>query len=128
VGEDLTPRKKQSVIANRNELMRKVFYRYASSRADSPLVDKHDIEHALETWSWFWACVEAVTFFGFAGIVAHLFHDHTLGVRLLIITGVLFTFAVGQYFRLDKYTRAEIAAIASDATAANDVRATFNAL
>src|SRR5206468_2567149 len=30
------------VDANRDSLMRRVFYRYASSRAEKPLVDKHD--------------------------------------------------------------------------------------
>ena len=60
VGENLSSRQKEAATAARSNLMRQVFYRYASSRADSPLVDKHEIEYALDQWSWFWVCVEAI--------------------------------------------------------------------
>ena len=70
VGLTITQDKASEIRKHRDELMRAVFYRYASSRAESPLVDKHDIEHALNAWSWFWVCVEAVTYFGAGTIIA----------------------------------------------------------
>jgi hypothetical protein len=71
VGHPLTDCQRKVVIAKRHDLMREVFYRYASSRADAPLVDKHEIEHALDAWSWFWVCIEAPVFLTIAGIIAH---------------------------------------------------------
>jgi len=128
VGQDLTAFQRKAVIAKRHDLMRDVFYRYASSRADTPLVDKHEIEQALDLWSWFWVCIEAVVFFTMAGIIAHLFHAHTLGVRFLIVDAIFMSLAVMQYPRLGKYAKVEITAIAADSTAAKDVRDKFNAL
>jgi hypothetical protein len=128
VGQSLTVLQRKAVIANQNELMRDVFYLYASSRSDTPLIDKHEIEHALDSWSWLWVWTEAVVFFAIAGIVAHLFHAHTLGVRFLIADAIFISFAVMQYPRLGRYAKIEISAIAADSTAARDVRARFNAL
>ena len=48
-GVSLTPEKKLKLLENRNDVMREIFYKYASSRSDAPLVDKHDIEHARST-------------------------------------------------------------------------------
>ncbi len=53
VGLKLTPDQIRIVRSKRDSLMREVFYRYASSGAENPLVDKHDIQHALAAWSWF---------------------------------------------------------------------------
>jgi len=128
VGQDLTVLQRKAVIANQNHLMRDLFYRYASSRAETPLVDKHEIESALDSWSWFWVWIEAVMFFAIAGIIAHLFHAHTLGVRFLTVDAIFVSFAVMQYPRLRRYAEIEISAIAADSTAARDVRARFIAL
>jgi hypothetical protein len=49
----------KAIDDHRDSLMRDVFYRFASSKSDNPVVDKHDIEHALNAWAWFWAFVEA---------------------------------------------------------------------
>jgi len=55
VGVRITSRRSRLIGENRDRLMREVFYKYASSRDEHPLVDKHDIEHALGQWAWFWA-------------------------------------------------------------------------
>jgi hypothetical protein len=47
VGSAITKDKEAKIAQRRDELMHSVFYKYASSRANNPLVDKHDIEHAL---------------------------------------------------------------------------------
>jgi hypothetical protein len=45
-GVKLSPIQLNALRVNRDTIMQTVFYKYASSRADKPLVDKHDIEHA----------------------------------------------------------------------------------
>jgi hypothetical protein len=62
VGSRVTKDKETRIAQRRDELMRAVFYKYASSRAESPLVDKHDIEHALTAWSWLWAFIEGCVY------------------------------------------------------------------
>jgi hypothetical protein len=70
VGTPITKEIETKMAQRRDALMHAVFYKYASSRADKPLVDKHDIEHALNAWSWFWVFVEAIFYFGVGAIVA----------------------------------------------------------
>jgi hypothetical protein len=94
VGQNLTSPQRHALVTIQEDLMRDLFYRYASSRADTPLVDKHEIENALDSWSWFWVWVEAVVYCTMAGTVAHLFHAHTLGVRFLIFDVIFVTLAL----------------------------------
>lgn len=128
VGQSLTSPQRRALIAIQEDLMRDLFYRYASSRVDTPVVDKHEIENALDSWSWFWVWIEAVVYFAIAATVAHSFHAHTLGVRFLIVDVIFLSLAVIQYPRLTRYAKIEISAIAADATAARDIRARLNAL
>ena len=85
VGSNLKPSQKNAVRLTCNSLMREVFYRYASDSATNPLVDRHDIEHALGAWSWFWAFIEAATFVAIASFIAFGFGARTLGLRFLIV-------------------------------------------
>lgn len=57
-GVSLDFKRLEKVRLERSELMRKTFYRYASST--NPRIDSHDIIMALETWSWFWVLLEGV--------------------------------------------------------------------
>jgi hypothetical protein len=63
VGSVVTKDKEAKIAQRRDELMHAVFYKYASSRDEHPLVDKHDIEHALNAWSWLWVFIEGVFYF-----------------------------------------------------------------
>lgn len=47
-GVHMTPRQIENLKRDRHPLMRETFCKYASSRSEKPLVDKHDIESALE--------------------------------------------------------------------------------
>jgi hypothetical protein len=128
VGTSITPHKRNEIAQQRNRLMREVFYKYASSRSERPLVDRHEIEHALGRWTWFWALVEAIVFVLCASIIAFVFGATTLGVSFFIVAGGLVILALMQYSRLGRYATAEIEAIADDETAARDVKARFDAL
>src|ERR1700694_1200174 len=48
----------QRIRAGRDDLMYKVFYRYASSK--TPAIDAHFIEDALDWWGWYWCILEAI--------------------------------------------------------------------
>jgi hypothetical protein len=108
--------------------MHAVYYPYASSRDDNPLVDKHDIEQALGAWSWFWAGVEFVAFLIVGSILAFVLKDSALGGSLLIISGVALLCTILQHRRLPRYSRPQVEAIAADPKAAAAVRDSFDAL
>ncbi|MEX2167299.1 MAG: hypothetical protein WD852_09820 [Methyloceanibacter sp.] len=128
VGATLPERRMNEIKLQRQKLMREVFYRYASSRSTDPLVDRHDIEHALGRWAWFWVLVEASTFFATAAIIAALFGSLQIGSWFLLVSLLAVFLACFQYRRLGTYALAEVEAIAADQAAATSVRNVFNAL
>ena len=128
VGSVITKDKEAKIERHRDELMRAVFYKYATSRGDNLPVDKHDIEHALNAWSWFWVLVEAVAYFGVGAIIAWCLGSHDLAGDLAIISAALFLIAFLQCRRLARYAQPQIGSIANDPTAAYNVKRQFDAL
>jgi len=128
VGMTVTHAKEIKIAEHRDELMHAVFYRYASSRDETPLVDKHDIEHALSTWSWFWVFVEGVVYWLVAAVIAWSLRGAHLGWMLAITAAVFAIIAFLQHLRLPAYVRPQIDAILRDPTATVEVRQVFHAL
>jgi hypothetical protein len=128
VGTHLTDAQKNNIRANRDSLMHDLFYRYASSRDKNSLVDKHDIEHAIAAWSWFWVFLEGTVYCGVATAVSIYFRASGLekgfAVALIVYVGL----AIIQRRRLPRYARPQIEKIASDHTAAVDIRQKLDAL
>lgn len=128
VGSLVNEDKEAKIGEHRDKLMRAVFYKYASSRADNPLVDKHDIEHALNAWSWFWVFVEAVAYFGLGTIIAWWLGSNDLARIFAIISVTLLILALLQRARLGRYARPQIDRIVADPVAAADIKQHFDAL
>ena len=128
VGSVVTKDKQAKIAQHRDELMHAVFYKYASGRADHPLVDKHDIEHALNAWSWFWAFVEGIFYFGAGAVIAWWWGSSNLAATFTIVSIALLVLAFVQRVRLDSYARPQIDTIAADPTACYDVKSKFDAL
>jgi hypothetical protein len=128
VGAKLTPTQLTTMMANRHSIMRTVFYGYVSSRADNPLVDKHDIEQVLDAWSWYWILIEAIPLTLTAAAIAAIFKDHSLLAWFGVASIVCWLSASLYYLRLERFTRPEIEAIAADYTASLAVKAVFDAL
>ena len=128
VGFSPTPAQLISIKQKRHALMRAVFYKYASSRAENPLIDKHDIEHAMDSWSWFWWPVEATAFVLIAFITAVVFWDISLMIIFAIASIVLVIIAVGLYLGLKNLAQPQVETIAADQAAKAAVLSEFNAL
>lgn len=127
-GATLSSNKLNCLRTNRDTLMRAVFYRFASSSSERPLVDRHDIQHALSAWSWFWIMVEgsAVATLGFTIAVGFgVWGTASLLGGAAIISMIA---AVFLHSRLERYARPQIEQIARDETAAAAVRDAFYAL
>jgi hypothetical protein len=59
-GAKMSARQVANLRRDRQSLMRDTFYKYASSTKEKPLVDKHDIEGALEAWAMYWVALEGL--------------------------------------------------------------------
>lgn len=128
VGVELSPAQLNAMIANRDPLLRVVFYPYVSSRAEHPLVDRHDIERALDAWSWYWLLIEPLPIVLIALLVAAFFKAYGLLVGFCAAFISLWLLAWLFSLRLERFTRPEIETIAADPTARLAVREAFNAL
>jgi hypothetical protein len=127
VGSVVTEDKEAKIAQRRDELMHSVFYKYASSRASNPLVDKHDIEHALNAWCSFWIFVEAIFYVGVGAIIAWWLGSHDLARTFVVVSIALLVIAFAQRARLGRYARSQID-IADDPTASYEIKKQFDAL
>jgi hypothetical protein len=128
VGSPVNKEKEAKIAQRRDHLMHTVFYKYASSRAENPLVDKHDIEQALNAWAWFWVSVEAVFYLGVGAAVAWWLGSRNLAFTFMGGSIALLVIAFLQRIRLPNYVRSEIDSIVADPTASYDIKKEFDAL
>jgi hypothetical protein len=128
VGSTLNQEKRRKIVERRDELMHAVFYKYASSRAEKPLVDKHDIEQALTAWSWYWVFVEAIVYFSLGAFVAWWLGSTKLADGFVAVSLASFVLALVQRIRLPRYATPQVETIAGDATAAYDIKSRFDAI
>jgi hypothetical protein len=128
VGSEVSTTKPGEIEKHRDRLMRSVFYKYASSRDDTPLVDKHDIEHAMNAWSWFWVFVEAIAYFGTGAVIALWLGSKDIALIFAAVAAGCFVIAICQRPRLRRYTKPQIDQIAGDAIASTNIKQTFDAL
>jgi hypothetical protein len=105
--------------------MREVFYKYASSRAEKAIVDKHDIEQALTNWSWYWALVEAMPlcllFMALSAIGKSFLPAIIFGCTFLTLSLSSMYF----YARCKRYIRPQVDTIKADSTAIEHIRGVF---
>lgn len=129
-GVGFTPSANQrtDMVRRRDELMRLVFYKYTSSRNPQTLVDQHEIEHAIDGWSWFWWPVEAMGLLSAAIVVTLAMARLDLAIVLFAVTAMCALLAYAQYPRLIRLARPQIDAILNDAPARSDILKHFNAL
>jgi hypothetical protein len=128
VGAKITEKKIRAFVRDRQRVMREIFYKFASSRDPKALVDKHDIEHALSQWGWFWSFIEGTVFWTVGALMAFAFGAESIACpKLIIALGLLLATLLFSY-RLPRYARPQIEAIAANAAASQHVKAVLDAL
>ena len=128
VGASLSAEKFKTSPRLRDSLMRKVFYKYASSTASEPLVQKHDIYQALNGWAWFWILLEAIAICLMFATIAFFLSGLTIATIFAMAAAVLCLLSYLQYRRLESLSRPQVETIASDEAAAAAVKQEFDAL
>jgi hypothetical protein len=99
---------------NREEIMYKVFYEYASST--KPVIDPHLICMALGAWRWYWIINATVAITGLIGIIMLImnFSFHKLIVILgIILVLYIFSFMI-KHFQCKSYAIKEVDTILND--------------
>ncbi|RTE66125.1 hypothetical protein EH243_08370 [Amphritea opalescens] len=119
---------KKTVMSNRGRLMSKVFYKYASSRDDNPIVDKHLIEMVLDQLTWYWMIIESsfIVFCVFCILLYLEAFEHALvvfyfGLGLVVFSKVL-------QGSCSKYTIQEVEVILDSAPRKREIKEQFDAL
>lgn len=121
--EDQVPR----LYSRRSELMKDVFYRYASST--KPVIDTHNIHEALDNWAWVWVLLEAWFVFMVCGIALCCLGSIKVGLCVLAIaTGVVVMLSPIYLHRCVKYAKAQVDDILSDAERRKAVSSKLNAI
>lgn len=128
VGVTLTPDQEKKIRRSQDRIMRNVFYKYTSSTSENALVDKHDIEQALESWSWLWVGLEGLSIWVPAAIFAL-----SMGANeQAVILGIIAIFYLSLIFAIRPFlarrARAQIEAIADDPTARQEVSQALDAI
>lgn len=106
----------------------KVFYRYASSRDDNPVVDKHLIEMVLDQLTWYWMIIET-SFIVLSAFVILLYleaFEHALFVFYLGLGLVVFSKVLQG--SCSKYTSQEVEVILDSAPRKREIKEQFDAL
>ena len=94
----------------------------------TPLVDKHNIHQAIQSWSWFWIAEGGVFIWIFMALGSLLGNSAILTSLFMTLT-VLYVISALLFFRpLDARARAQIEQIADDPVAKLAVREIFDAL
>lgn len=127
-GVGMNARQVSHIATDRDHLMGATFYKYASSRAEKPLVDKHYIESALEAWHLYWVALEGffivcafAVLSAFAGSVRMMVFFWAASMALLLFMHL-------RYAKLEERAKPQIQQIAEDPTANAANRTVFEEL
>lgn len=117
-----------SIKNNRNDLMGKVFYKYASSSSEKAQIDPHYITMALDQWSWYWIVLEAISIMFIISITLIFFSKYFISIILLLLVLVGIGFLQLLKIQCSKYALQQVDQILSDNTRKLEVQGVFNAL
>lgn len=121
-------KEKKVILKNRSKLMSRTFYKYASSRSDNPIIDKHLIEMVLDQLTWYWMMVESsfIAICVFAALLYLEAFEHAFAVLLLGLALIVFSKTLQK--SCSKYTKQEIAEILNSHARKKEIREEFDAL
>lgn len=127
-GAALSLDQQEKVREQREALMTKLFYRYASSSSEKSVVERHAITMALDQWSWYWILVEASTLL-FATGIALAFSGKSLLAVVLLVLVLLITWLLQAVRSLcEQYARDEVRQILDDENRRSLIESEFRAL
>ena len=128
IGKPLSDEFIARLYQQREGLMSKVFYRYASSSKDKAVIDPHLIETALDQWSWFWCLSEAIAVLLVSGIALLAYGEITPAFVLIAIVACCAMLMIWMRAQCGKNAGSEVAAILDDPERKMKVTEAFRAV
>jgi len=127
-GASITTDQIRSLKKQRESLMYKSFYAYASSTPGKAVIDSHYITMALDQWCWYWVVLET-TFIVFVLAITFLVAKHfeTAAILLLLILTFIGVLQVIRKLCSD-YALQEVEAILTDVQRKLAISGVFSAL
>jgi hypothetical protein len=117
----------KQLYPQRHDLMKDLFYKYASSK--NPQIDTHNIHETLDNWTWIWVSLEAWFVFFCTGVTLLFLTSPWVGVLTIvgasIVGGVLCPF---YFARCCKYAKFQVDEILSDPEREKIIKRRLNAL
>jgi hypothetical protein len=127
-GVYVSQQKFDKLSEDRDPVMREVFYKFASSRSENTIVDKHDIEQALTNWSWYWALIEAMPLSIILLIISVIGENSFSASCFAGMYAALLLLAWYFYGRCKRYIRPQVDAILADPRALSHIQGIFRAI
>ncbi len=117
---------REKCVAQRSQIMPAVFYKYASST--KPVIDEHLIWRALDTWSWFWICIETIVVAAVALIMLISIGQYKIGawIGIAVFVGTLIATQINR--ACTSAAHAQVREILTDGQRRNEIGASFRAL
>jgi hypothetical protein len=111
----------RKIREQRIELMRRLFYKYASSSPGKAVIESHYITMALDQWSWYWIVVEA-SFLALLAAIILLMAGRYLPSSVLLLS-VLLAMPLLQIIRhhCEKYALQEVEEILKEPQRRNEI-------
>jgi hypothetical protein len=127
-GVPLSLEHQATVESRRRQLMASVFYKYVSSTAKEPAIERHSIALALDQWSWYWILLEASAVAMTTAAIAMCFGGFSLGFWLLVAVLVAQWFLLYLRRLCVRYAQDQIKQILVDPTRKREIELVFRAL
>jgi hypothetical protein len=107
-GVSLSLAQQEKLPTKRHQLMRGVFYRYASSSESKSVIDPHSVTMALDQWSWYWICVEGICVTALGSVAFAFWSQYKTAFYLLVIDLLVIWLLQGLKELSRRYARDEI--------------------
>lgn len=124
-GHTLTETTLNHLYARRIELMDTVFYKYASST--HPVIDAHKVVSALESWLWYWVCIESLVIVGVSTLIL-IIACSPIAIYGIVAIGLLIVGCWRQMQVNTSRAKAEVREILSDSARKSEVALALNAV
>ncbi len=117
----------EKLKSNRHEAMTNMFYNFASSTDENPIVGKHNIHQALTSFSWYWVFLELAFTSFLTGLIIGVF-NREFSILAFGMTAACLLCSLIVLPEIRKYTRSQITKILEDENASDTIRKYINAL
>jgi len=127
-GASLSAEQIRAIKKNRQEMMNRVFYKYASSTKGKAVIDTHYVTMALDQWCWYWIVLEQTSLICFLAVTFWFTARYSLAATFLAV--VLIAIGVLQGIRslCSDYAVQEVEQILEDSQRRLEVAEAFRAL